>query len=106
MTDATRTILRAALAADPTIPAEEREGWERALRDGLGAEREAARSEPPRLYSAQELAAALGVSQDYVRHMAKRGSIVRVKCPGMRPRYAYPEFRPTPPKRPCDAVAG
>ena len=99
MTDATRTILRAALAADTTIPADEREGWERALRDGIGAARETARSEPPRVYSAEELAAALGVSQDYVRHMATRGSIVRVKCPGMRPRYTYPEFRPAATRR-------
>lgn len=105
MTEATRTILRAALAADPTLSAEDRDSWELAVRDGIGAAREPARSGQPRLYSAQELAAALGVSADYVRHMATRGSIVRVKCPGMRPRYAYPEFRPTPPKRASEVAA-
>ena len=50
-------------------------------------------------FPGEELAAALGVSQDYVRHMATRGSIVRVKCPGMRPRYTYPEFRPAATRR-------
>lgn len=90
MTDATRTILRAALAADATLSAEERQGWEQAVRDGIGktpAAAQAAALEP--IVRHGELVRITGRSERSIRNVARSGRLVRVYCNGSRRSMGY-----------------